>query len=245
MVIEKKHIVILVSLFILWSIAICLCTRIFCEINIAGNEKRLENELETQEESYLQLRNEYDAYIEESQTAYNEQALAFEDEKATLNDEINALKEQLKQKEESQAAQSQSNILGMYTTYVRLDDDCVSNLITAVSKLNGAKIEPKAICSFNSICGPYTAQNGYVFIPFNANGSSDGDYSIGVEELSHALYTCALSAKLQISSYGLNNAGMAYVDNSRDLEIQSNLSSNIFVKATYNQGYLEVYLYTK
>ena len=241
---EKKHLILAVLCFILWSVALVLCYGIIYDMNSTGEAKSLEKQVESLTERYNSLLSEYEQYKTESDASLAETLDLLETERIAHQEELDALEEQLETQIEENAQSDGQKIIGVYVTYLRLDDDCVSNLLNAIQKIDGTTISPNGTLEFNSLAGPYTSQNGYVFVPNNANASTNGDYSLGVEELTHAIYNCALYANLSVSDYSLNNAGMAFVDNTNNLVIKSNVNERITITCSYNRGYLEVGLST-
>lgn len=238
---DKRQLAVVLLAFVLWSVAIVLATNIFRDINDSGRVNQAEAEVEKLVDENNKLREEYEKASADYQTSLDEMTKSHNEEIETLKQENNALKDEIKKKEEQSLGQS--SILYMYNTYIRLDDDCISNIINAVSKIDGTSIKAGGTFDFNEIAGPYSTSNGYTFIPKDANGSSSGDYSIGVEELVHSIYTCALNGGLAVKEYSLNNAGMAYVDNATNFKFENNTGRTCQISCKFNKGYLEVYIY--
>lgn len=234
---DAKRNLITAILFITTAIACIMVTTIVRDMTNQGKIKSLEVELEKSStridllESELAKCNETISSLEEQNT--NE---ALINENKQLKNELETLREELKTKIENN---SQGTNLGIYNTYSKLDDERASNLILAISRLDGYTLKSGATLDVNKLIGPYSASSGYVYIP------NIREYSAGTEEIIQAVYSCALNAAFKIEEYHLNNDGIAYVNNSANLVITNDSRLNYKLNCKYTNGFIAVYFSTK
>ena len=94
------------------------------------------------------------------------------------------------------------------------------NIALAVERLDGTVIAPGAAFSFNGLCGPYTARNGYVNAP---NISVDGvGIGGGVCQISTTIFEAMLGLNLRLDQWNVHRyTGVQYAPQNLDSAVSS------------------------
>ena len=94
------------------------------------------------------------------------------------------------------------------------------NIALAVERLDGTVIAPGATFSFNDLCAPYTARNGYVKAP---NISVEGvGVSGGVCQISTTIFEAMLGLDLRLDQWGVHRyTGVQYAPQNLDCAVAS------------------------
>ncbi|MBM7581639.1 vancomycin resistance protein YoaR [Caldicoprobacter guelmensis] len=127
------------------------------------------------------------------------------------------------------------------------------NVRLALSKLNGYRLNPGEVLSFNKIVGPRTAKGGFMPAPvIMPDKSMQDDYGGGVCQASSTLYNAALRANLEIVERHHHSFPVAYLPagldatvsyGGADLKIKNNRETPVFIR-TFSSGdnvYVEIY----
>jgi len=127
------------------------------------------------------------------------------------------------------------------------------NVRLALSKLNGYRLDPGDIFSFNRIVGPRTAKTGFKLAPvIMPDKSMQDDYGGGVCQASTTVYNAALRADLEILERYHHSFPVAYIPagldatvsyGGADLKFRNNRNTPIFIR-TFSSGdnvYVEIY----
>lgn len=123
----------------------------------------------------------------------------------------------------------------------------IHNIKTAMEKLDGIVLAPGDRFSFNTVCGPYTEENGYIesHVYYDSYPSAENITYVGggVSELASHVYRCAIYTNLEIGEHynhrhRFNNIQMgedAYVGPSQKedgtLNTDGSLSDLVFVNS--------------
>ena len=127
------------------------------------------------------------------------------------------------------------------------------NVRLALSKINGYRLDPGEVFSFNETVGPRTAKTGFRSAPvIMPDKSLQDDYGGGVCQSSSTVYNAALRADLEIVERYHHSFPIAYVPigldatvsyGGADLKFRNNKDLPIFIR-TYSVGdnvYVEIY----
>jgi len=132
-------------------------------------------------------------------------------------------------------------------------EDRKHNVRLALSKLNGYRLDPGEVLSFNQVVGPRTAKAGFRPAPvIMPDKSMQDDYGGGVCQASSTLYNAALRANLEIVERYHHSFPVAYLPagldatvsyGGADLKIKNNRETPVFIR-TFSSGdnvYVEIY----
>jgi len=127
------------------------------------------------------------------------------------------------------------------------------NVRLALSKINGYRLDPGEVLSFNKAVGPRTAKAGFRPAPvIMPDKSMQDDYGGGVCQASSTLYNAALRADLEIVERYHHSFPVAYLPagldatvsyGGADLKIKNNRETPVFIR-TFSSGdrvYVEIY----
>ncbi len=118
--------------------------------------------------------------------------------------------------------QSLTNMRSRFTTYYSNSiENRKHNILVAVEKLNGYKIEPKTEFSFNKTVGVRTEENGFKMAKIILNGEFVDGVGGGVCQVSTTLYNSALLAGLKITEQHSHSLQVSYVEPSFDAMVNS------------------------
>ena len=94
------------------------------------------------------------------------------------------------------------------------------NIALGIERVNGVTIKPGEQFSFNALCAPYTARNGYVKAP---NISVEGvGVSGGVCQVSTTIYEALLGLDVQLDEWGVHRySGVKYAPVNFDCAVAS------------------------
>lgn len=94
------------------------------------------------------------------------------------------------------------------------------NIALAVERLQGVVLQPGEKFSFNSLCGPYTADNGYKLAK---NVSDDGyGYGGGVCQVSTTIFNAAQGINMRLDEWYIHSYwGVQYVPRTMDAAVSS------------------------
>lgn len=126
-----------------------------------------------------------------------------------------------------------------------------NNIERAVSFINGARIAPSEIFSFNERVGPRTAERGYMEAPIIVDGKFQGGVGGGVCQVSTTLYNAVLYSDLAVKHVNRHSLPVRYVQPSFDAMVSSvsdfrfinNTESDIFIEASCVDGFVVFTLY--
>ena len=114
-----------------------------------------------------------------------------------------------------------SNIIGTYST--KLTDKTegrVHNIKLAISKLDGTKVNPGEIFSFNDTIGPREEKDGYKeAIIFDGHGNKTQGFGGGVCQVTSTLYNAARGAGLEIIERHEHSREVPYVNEGDDATV--------------------------
>lgn len=123
------------------------------------------------------------------------------------------------------------NQIGTYSEFISLDDDCVSNIVRVVQKVNGVEIKPNKKLDIQSLVGPI---RGDKFV------MDDNDYPMGVEYAIDAIYRAIADAGLAVLAVDFDSSGRAYVDQGTEFMIKNDSDSAVTIQCYYMRGKLTV-----
>ncbi|MCD8090844.1 MAG: VanW family protein [Clostridiales bacterium] len=128
-----------------------------------------------------------------------------------------------------------SSTIGTYSsTYGTGNDDRITNLSVAASKLNEQVIMPGETFSTNECFSPYDEASGYKYAGAYVNGELVEDIGGGVCQVSSALYNAALLAELEITERYNHSKKVGYMDYAYDATLAGDVKD---LKITNNTGY--------
>ena len=93
------------------------------------------------------------------------------------------------------------------------------NAFLAASRLNGARIDPGQVFSFNGRVGTFSRDQGYRKAPVSYNGQLISDWGGGVCQVSTTLYNAALLADLDVLERHCHRFCPSYVAPGRDAAV--------------------------
>ena len=227
-------------MFILAILATYLITDTLADIGNRGEEIRLGVEVENIQKENTALRTENERLnrkLEQYKGTYTEDIMT---ENAKLENDLVLANERIAELEAQLANLNQINggdyeVIGAYDAYISLDDDCTTNLITAMNLVNGTSIRSGKTKSIAGILGSYR-DSGYV-LGLNPN---EPEYASGVEYLTNGIYMSTISANLQVMRKYVNAQGFVYVTPENDLIIKNNSDNEVKIKCGYDRGHLSV-----
>jgi vancomycin resistance protein YoaR len=115
---------------------------------------------------------------------------------------------------------SRDLVLGGYSTSLAARTPAQrANAIRAAWRLNGARIAPGAVFSFNRAVGPWSADRGFLKAPVSYDGEMVLDWGGGVCQTSSTLYNAALLAGLEIVERSPHTWAPNYVAAGRDAAV--------------------------
>ncbi len=133
-----------------------------------------------------------------------------------------------------------SSTIGTYSSaYGSGNDDRITNLRVAASKLNEQVIMPGETFSTNDCFSPYDEASGYKYAGAYVNGELVEDIGGGVCQVSSALYNAALLAELEITERYNHSKKVGYMDYAYDATLAGDVKD---LKITNNTGYPVVIL---
>ena len=148
-----------------------------------------------------------------SNNASNSNTLS-EQEKDDLN-----IDENEKPKEEDKAP-VETDIATYTTTIYDKDENRVSNITLANSKLNGVVINPGETFSFNNTIGPMNEEQGFKkALGFDANGKKIQISGGGLCQISSTIYNAVLIANLEVVERHPHSRRVYYVPKDKDATI--------------------------
>lgn len=128
---------------------------------------------------------------------------------------------------ENVPSQSGSNELSSFSTKILTNDKNRYNNISIVAdRLNNYVLKPGETFSFNKVCGPYGASDGFLEATILlSDGTHDKGYGGGVCQLSSTLYNAVKNLNVKITERHHHSVPVAYVPKNEDatVSLQSNL----------------------
>ena len=125
-----------------------------------------------------------------------------------------------------------------------------NNIEIAVSKLNGAKVNPDETFSFNDYIGPRTKETGYQeAIIFDGHGNKTKGYGGGICQISSTLYNAVLNAGLEVVERHEHTHEVPYIETGKDATVsygaddfkfKNNSSRAITINATTTDDILKI-----
>lgn len=110
--------------------------------------------------------------------------------------------------------------LGSYKTpLLNKTENRVYNIKRAAKKINGYKLRPRAIFSFNDVVGKRDAENGFKVANVIIKGEYSEDIGGGVCQLSSTLYNAVDKAKLEIIERHAHSRTVGYLPEGRDAAV--------------------------
>lgn len=119
------------------------------------------------------------------------------------------------------------DLIGCFSTFFstsgknELNVGRMYNIALAVERLDGRRIEPGEIFSFNSYCAPYSAENGYEKAPI-LSGSGSVGYGGGTCQVCTTLYNVVLRIPARIvDMHWHGQGGVKYIPSGFDATVGS------------------------
>lgn len=125
------------------------------------------------------------------------------------------------------------------------------NIDLASERLSGVLVAPDEVFSFNSVCGPYTAENGYKEAPI-LSGESKMGFGGGVCQVCSTIYNIVLRIPTVILDMNWHaQAGTAYlpagfdatVSNTKDMQFRNVLPYTIRIEFQSLDGVMTAFFY--
>jgi len=140
-------------------------------------------------------------------------------------------------------------VLASYTTLYSGTSDRIQNLQRAVALLDGARIAPGAIFSFNRRVGPRTEERGFRSAPVIMNGEYEEGIGGGTSQVATTLFNAAWEAGLRITDRTAHalyisrypagrDATVNYPD--VDLEIRNDTGRWIVLEGAYDESGISI-----
>lgn len=154
-------------------------------------------------------------------------------------------------KEETKQA-SQKPLGGYQTPLLNRDKERIDNIKLAIKKINGHKLKPDEVFSFNDIVGKRDAENGFKVAAVIVNGEIEEDIGGGVCQLSSTIFNAAGKAGMEIIERHSHSKAVRYVPEGRDaavsygyldLKFKNNRNYTVELKAKIEDKKLKVYIY--
>ena len=127
------------------------------------------------------------------------------------------------------------------------------NVTKALEKLNGIKINPKEVVSFNKLTAPHDSSGGYINATIISNGEYVDGMGGGICQASTTLYNALLLAGLKVIEVTKHSIPVHYVklgldsmvSSYSDLVFENTSKYPIYIKAYTDKESAYVYLYGK
>jgi vancomycin resistance protein YoaR len=143
--------------------------------------------------------------------------------------------------------------LGSYRTpLLNRNTDRINNIRLAIKKINGYKLKPGEVFSFNDIVGKRDAENGFKMAVIIINGEYGEDMGGGVCQLSSTIFNAADKAGMEIIEKHSHSKEVKYVPAGRDaavsygyldLKFKNTKTYAVELKAKIEDKKLKVYIY--
>ena len=239
-----RNTIIYALVFILGIAASVMMTDVFSDMNNRGQilklniqVENLQKEIDKKDEDYARLQKQFDNYKSE----YTDD-IAVENEslKKSLDIANKRIVELTEQVEELSSSLGNSYVtIGNYETYTSLDDDYVSNIIKAISYLNGTTIKKGSYKSMISVLKPYEF-NGYL----TGVGNSPDGYVSGIEYIVNSLYIATKDTPLEVVEKHTSPQGYITIDGENDLLLRNTSNKDIVIRCGYDGGHISVSIMT-
>jgi vancomycin resistance protein YoaR len=138
------------------------------------------------------------------------------------------------------------------TPLLNRNTDRINNILLATKKINGYKLRPGEVFSFNDIVGKRDAENGFKMAAIIVNGEYGEDMGGGVCQLSSTIFNAADKAGMEIIERHSHSKAVKYVPPGRDaavsygyldLKFKNTKSYTVELKARVEDKKLKVYIY--
>jgi hypothetical protein len=149
--------------------------------------------------------------------------------------------------------QTSKKPLGSYQTpLLSRDKERIDNIKLAIKKINGHKLKPGEVFSFNDIVGKRDAENGFKVAAVIVKGEFEEDIGGGVCQLSSTIFNAAGKAGMEIIERHSHSKAVRYVPEGRDaavsygyldLKFKNNRNYPVEFKAKIEDKKLKVYIY--
>lgn len=135
--------------------------------------------------------------------------------------------------------------LGSYGTLYSGTADRIQNLQLAISLLDGARIAPGAVWSFNEHVGPRTAERGFRSAPVIMNGEYEEGIGGGVSQVATTVFNAAWEAGIKIAERTAHALYISRYPTGRDatvnypdvdLKLRNDTNRWIVIKASYDES---------
>lgn len=159
---------------------------------------------------------------------------------------------QVKEKIEKELAQRPKKIASYVTYFDPGNKNRSKNLLLAVQALDGYRLNPGEVFSFNEIVGPRVPARGYLKAIVFVNKKKVEDFGGGVCQVSTTLYNVVLEAGLPVLERHPHSLPVSYVSKGRDatvsygsadLKFRNNTESIVFIRAFIEKNKLIVELF--
>lgn len=140
------------------------------------------------------------------------------------------------------------------TPILNRDKERIDNIRLAIKKLNGYKLKPGEIFSFNNVVGKRDASTGFKVAAVIVNGEFGEDMGGGVCQLSSTIFNAADRAGMQIIERHSHSRSVAYVPAGRDaaisygyldLKFKNTKDYTVVISAKVEGAKLKAYIYKK
>lgn len=169
---------------------------------------------------------------------------AVEEKETTVKDK--------KQNKDPDQEKKAGYLLAEFVTTANSEDDRNHNLEVACMKIDGKKIAPNEIFSYNEVAGPYTEEEGYVKGPVIVNGGELSEaVGGGVCQVSTTLYNAALMSGLDSVERHRHSFALDYVNvgldamisyPEQDMKFKNISDQTIMINAFHLDGMVTVQL---
>ncbi len=118
----------------------------------------------------------------------------------------------------------------------------ITNIVNAVSKINGTVLMPGEEFSTEAKIGPFTEENGYEEANSYEMGAVVKTYGGGVCQVSTTLYNAVLAAELEVTERSQHSMIVGYVEPALDAAIAEDVKDFKFINNTDLPIYIEGYV---
>lgn len=196
-----------------------------CENNTTSKNSSSSNE-------YSRLSNNYESPLLNNSKSYNNNSITSGDDNLASNNTDENYVEEIKKeiygsKEDLYINNQADNSISTFTTSILTSDPNRYHNITIVrDRLNNYVLSNNQVFSFNEVCGPYGADDGFKEATILlSNGKEDKGFGGGVCQLSTTLYNAVKNLDIEIIERHKHSIPVAYVKKDQDatVSLQSNL----------------------
>ena len=122
------------------------------------------------------------------------------------------------------------------------DENRLSNLRVALSRINGYSLEPGEAFSFNDVVGERSEATGFMIARAYGDGDIIEEYGGGICQISTTLFNAVVKADLKVKERHNHSMPVAYVDKGKDAAVNWRNKDLRFTNTSEDRVYIVGYL---